>query len=316
MAQFSDFLLQRRCHPVNAGKYPYVENAKMLLTKVAAALAFGLTLYPSPLLAAEYPEKQITIVVPLPPGGAADIFARAIGERLRQVWGHSVIIENKDGANTQIGAAYVSKAPADGYTLLLTPEFTMTVAPTLHRRMQEVTRSLVPISGIAAAPLALVVKPKLQARDLNEFLAMANGEPGRLTFAVPGTGSTSHLAMEMLQSQSKTKMTAVAYRGAAPAISDIMAGHVDAMMVAVGLVKELSSAGQLRLLGVGSSKRLSGAPDVPTISETLPNFEANIWFGLFAPNGVSAEIITKLNLAVQKLLVEPEFSARYLAANS
>jgi tripartite-type tricarboxylate transporter receptor subunit TctC len=299
-----------------------VENVRMsrrlsharLFTLAAIGTLAAFTTAPA--LAAGYPDKQITIVVPLPAGGAADIFARAIGERFRQDWGQAVIVENKDGANTQIGAAFVARAAPDGYTLLLTPEFTMTVAPSLHQKMREVVQALQPVSGIASAPLALVAKPGIEARTLNEFVALARANPGKLSVAVPGAGSTSHLAAEMLQSQAGVRMTAVSYRGAPPAINDLSAGHVDAMMVAIGMVKELAGSDRVRLLGVGSRERLPGLPDVPVISESLPDFEATIWFGLFAPKGTPAEIVSKLNDAVQRLLADPEFTTRYLTSNN
>ncbi len=263
-----------------------------------------------------YPTKPITIVVALAAGGVADVIARAIGERLTEEWGQPVVVENRGAANTQIGAAYVAKSAPDGYTLLLTPEYTFTVNPFLYRKLSYDANSLAPVSGLATVPLALVVSPKLGITTVKELVALAQASPGKLNYGVPGVGSTSHLSMELLQAKAGVKLNAVSYKGAAPALTDIIAGHIEAMFVSVGLVNEPAKAGQLRILGVGGSSRLAKFPDLPAIAETVPDFETNIWFGLFAPGGTPPDVIAKINGSVQRILADPAFDQKFIAPNS
>jgi tripartite-type tricarboxylate transporter receptor subunit TctC len=265
----------------------------------------------------DYPTKPINIVVALAAGGVADVIARAIGQRLTEEWGQPVIVENKGAANTQVGAAYVAKSAPDGYTLLLTPEYTFTANPFLYRKSPyDPAQAFTPVSGLATVPLALVVSPKLAAKNVKELIELAKAEPGKLNYGIPGVGSTSHLSTELLQAKAGVKLNPVSYKGAAPALTDIVAGHIQAMFVSVGLVNEPAKVGQLRILGVGSSARLVQFPDLPTIADTLPEFEATIWFGLFAPSGTPPDIVAKLNGAVQRILADPAFEQKYITANS
>lgn len=263
-----------------------------------------------------YPSKPITIVVALAAGGVADVIARAIGEQLTAEWGQPVVVENRGAANTQVGAAYVAKAAPDGYTLLLTPEYTFTVNPFLYRKLSYTPESLAPVSGLATVPLALVASPKLGITTMRELIAAAKADPGKLNYGVPGVGSTSHLSMELLQAKAGIKLNAVSYKGAAPALTDIIAGHIEGMFVSVGLANEPAKAGQLRILGIGNSARLPQFPDLPAIAETVPEFETNIWFGLFAPAATPPDVIAKLNGAVQRILADPGFDQKYISRNS
>ena len=237
-----------------------------------------------------YPAKPVTIVVTLAAGGAADVIARAIAQRLTEEWGQPVVVENKGGANNQVGTASVARAAADGYTLLLTPEHTFTVNPFLYRRLSyDAVKDFTPITGVVTISQALAVHPSLPAKTTAELVALAKGKPGELNYGGLGAGSGPHLSMELLQ--------------------DPM------MFVSTGLVVQPWKAGQLRLLGVGAGERLAQLPDLPTIAESLPGFTAVVWFGLFAPTGTPREIVTKINNAVQRILADPGFRDKFLTPN-
>jgi len=263
-----------------------------------------------------YPSKPVTIVVALAAGGAADVIARAIGQRLTEEWGQPILIENRGGANTQIAAAYVAKAAPDGYTLLLTAEHTFTVNPYLYRRLSyDAAKDFVPVSGIALVHQALVVNPSLPLRTTQDLVAYAKARPGQLNYGSLGVGSGSHLNMELLQASAGVKLNAVQYKGAGPALTDVIAGHIDTMFVSIGLAIEPWKAGQLRPLGVGSSARLAQLPDLPTLGEAMPGFRAAVWFGLFAPRGTPPDVVMTINGAVQRVLADPAFRRRFLVPN-
>ncbi len=264
-----------------------------------------------------YPAKPVTVVVSLAAGGVADVIARAIGQRLSDEWGQPILIENKGGANTQLAAAYVAKSAPDGYTLLLTPEYTFTANPFLYRKLSyDPNKAFTPVSGLANVHLALVVHPALPVKNVKDFIALAKAKPGELNYGTPGVGSSSHLTMELFQAKAGVKLNSIQYKGAGPALTDVIAGHIQAMFVSIGLVIEPWKAGQLRALGVGSGARLARLPELPAIAETLPEFESTVWFGLFAPSGTPPDIVTKINGAVQRILADPAFDQKYLAPNS
>jgi len=263
-----------------------------------------------------YPSKPITIVVTLAAGGAADVVTRAVAKRLTDEWGQPVIIENRGGANTLVGAAAVSKAAPDGYTLLVTAEHTFTVNPHLYRTLPyDPAKDFVPVSGLVSISQALVVHPSLRLQNIGDLVALAKMKPGELTYGSLGVGSGPHLSMAMLESMTETKLTPVQYKGAAPALTDVIAGHIPMMFVSTGLIVQPWKAGQLGALGVGSHERLPELPELPAIAETLPGFTARVWFGLFAPKGTPKEIATKLNASVQRILSDPAFRERVIAPN-
>jgi tripartite-type tricarboxylate transporter receptor subunit TctC len=263
-----------------------------------------------------YPSKPITIVVSLAAGGAADVIARAIAQRLTEEWGQPVVIENKGGANNQVGTAAVARAAGDGYTLLLTPEHTFTVNPFLYRKLPyDPVKDFIPISALANISQALVVHPSQPMQSVADLIALAKAKPGELNYGSLGVGSGPHLSMELLQSMTGAKLNAVHYKGAAPALTDVVAGHIPMMFVSTGLIVQSWKAGQLRALAVGSPERLPQLPELPTVAETLPGFTAVVWFGLFAPNGTPGEIVAKINGAVQRILADRDVRERFLAPN-
>ena len=286
---------------------------KFLRTSIALVC---IALLRVPALAQTYPSKPVTIVVTLAAGGAADVIARAVAQRLTEEWRQPVLVENRGGANNQVGTAAVAKAAADGYTLLLTPEHTFTVNPFLYRKLPyDPVKDFTPISGLASISQSLVVHPSLAVKTVADLIALAKSKPGQLNYGSLGVGSGPHLSMEMLQSMTGAKLTPVHYKGAAPALTDVVAGHIPMMFVSTGLVVQPAQVGQLRLLGVGSKNRLAKLPDLPTVGETLAGFTAVVWFGLFAPNGTPHEIIATINAAVQRILADPDFHERILVPN-
>ena len=204
-----------------------------------------------------YPTKPVTIVVTLAAGGAADVIARALAQRLTEEWGQPVLVENKGGANNQVGTTAVARSAPDGYTLLLTPEHTFTVNPYLYRKLSyDPAKDFVPVTGLVSISQALVVHPSLAVRTVADLIAAAKDNPGQLNYGSLGVGSGPHLSMELLQSMTGAKLNAVQYKGAAPALTDVIAGHIPMMFVSTGLIVQPWKAGQLRALGVGSRERL------------------------------------------------------------
>jgi tripartite-type tricarboxylate transporter receptor subunit TctC len=289
------------------------------ITMKGLRVSFALTciaLLAVPAHAQTYPSKPVTIIVTLAAGGAADVIARAVAQRLTEEWGQPVLVENRGGANNQVGTTAVAKAAPDGYTLLLTPEHTFTVNPFLYRKLSyDPVKDFTPISGLASISQSLVVHPSLPVKTVTELVALAKSKPGQLNYGGLGVASGPHLSMEMLQSMTGAKLTPVHYKGAAPALTDVVAGHIPMMFVSTGMVVQPAQAGQLRLLGVGSKDRLARLPELPTVGETLPGFTAVVWFGLFAPTGTPREVVIKINAAVQRILADPGFRERIIVPN-
>jgi tripartite-type tricarboxylate transporter receptor subunit TctC len=283
--------------------------------RIALTLAC-IGLFAAPAHAQAYPSRPVTIVVTLAAGGAADVIARAVAQRLTEEWGQPVVVENKGGANNQVGTTAVARSAPDGYTLLLTPEHTFTVNPYLYRKLSyDPAKDFIPVTGLVSISQTLVVHPSLAMQNLGDLIAAAREKPGGINYGSLGVGSGPHLSMELLQSMSGTKLNAVQYKGAAPALTDVIAGHVPMMFVSTGLIVQAWKAGQLRPLGVGSRERLAQFPELPTVAETLPGFTALVWFGLFAPSGTPRDIVVKLNNAVQRILADRDFRDRFLAPN-
>jgi tripartite-type tricarboxylate transporter receptor subunit TctC len=265
-----------------------------------------------------YPSKAIRIVVSSAPGGVTDTLARTLGQRLAAAWGQHVVVENKPGANNQIGTEHVAKSPPDGYTLLLTPEVTFVVNPHLYTRLSyDAEKDFAPITGLASVNHALVVHPSLRVQSVRELIALAKSKPGELNYATLGIGSAAHLNMEMFQGMTGTQFTPVHYRGATPALTDVVAGHVPMMFVNIGSAASAWKAGQVNVLAIASPKRLERFPEVPTVAESgVSGFEAQSWFGLFAPRATPQDIIGKINAEVQRIFNDAEYREKVLIPNT
>jgi tripartite-type tricarboxylate transporter receptor subunit TctC len=274
------------------------------------ALAFGIAAAPAA-RAQDYPTHTVKIVVPFPAGGTADIMPRIIADWLSRKWGQSIIIENKTGAAGNIGAETVYKADPDGYTLLSAPPPPLVINQNLYPHLDFDPLQFVPIGIISVVPNALVVNPdRVKANTVKDFIAYAAANPGKVTDATQGNGTTSHLTSELFQMMAHVKLQNVPYRGSAPALNDLVAGSVDAMFDNLGVSMQLVKAGKLKLIAAASAQRLKSMPDVPTIAETLPGFEAAAWYAIVAPPKTPAAIISKFNAGVNEALHDPQILKR------
>jgi len=281
---------------------------------VAVLLATGLFSQQAAL--AQYPTRPVHIVVPYPAGGAVDAFARVLTQQLSELWGQQVVVDNRPGASTMIGADQVAKSPPDGYTLLLTAELTLVIVPHLYEKIPyDPLRDFTPIVALVSATQALVANPSLPVKTVKDLVALAKAKPGQLTYGSFGNGSTGHLNMEVLQAMTGARFNHLPANGAGPAMNDVIGGHIDFMLAALSIVKGNVQAGKLRMIGVGSNHRSSEFPDVPTISESgAPGFEAKSWFGLVAPAGTPPDVIKKINQDVTKVISDRAFAEKFLAA--
>ncbi|HSH91312.1 MAG TPA: tripartite tricarboxylate transporter substrate binding protein [Ramlibacter sp.] len=261
-----------------------------------------------------WPSKPLRIVVNFPPGGAADQLARAVGTPLAEALGQPVVVENRAGANGNIGGEVVAKAPADGYTLLMSSGGMVSVNPHIYPKMAfDPAKDLVPVASAARVLVYLVTKPAIPAENIKDFIAYVKANPGKLSYGSPGSGSSPHLAGEMFKSQAGLFAVHVPYRGAAPALQDLLAGQLD-FYFDPGIGLQQVKAGKLKLLAVGSPKRSPMFPNVPTLAEAgLKGFDADTVFGFYAPAGTPAPVIDRLNREINKILVSQAVKDRVLA---
>ena len=260
--------------------------------------------------AQDYPSRPVKIIVPFPAGGTADVMPRVIGEWLSRKWGQPVVVENRTGAAGNIGAEAVAKAEPDGYTLLSAPPPPLVINQNLYPKLGFDPSEFVPIVIMGRVPNALVVNPKLPLNSVAEVIAYAKANPGKLTSATQGNGTTSHLTSELFQMIADVKFQHVPYRGSAPALTDLVAGSVDLMFDNLGVSLPLVKGGQLKLLGVATPKRMASLPDVPTIAETLPGFESAAWFAIVAPPKTPQAVVDKINADVNEALRQSDIVQR------
>jgi tripartite-type tricarboxylate transporter receptor subunit TctC len=254
--------------------------------------------------AQEFPARVVKFVVPQTPGGATDVFARKIGQVLSEKWGQPVVIENRAGAGGVVGTDLVAKSAPDGYTLLVTYAGSQAINASLYPKIPfDTVKDFQTVATLASTPFVLIVHPKLPAKDLAEFIALARAKPDALTYASSGNGSVNHLLGEMLKADAGIKMLHVPYRGVAPAITDVIGGQVDSAFSSVPSVLQMVRTGNVRALAVSSAQRISAAPEIPTIAESgFPGFEVNPWWGILAPAGTDMAIVRKINNDVENIL--------------
>jgi tripartite-type tricarboxylate transporter receptor subunit TctC len=265
---------------------------------------------------APYPQRPITIIVTAAAGGVTDVVARALGQGMTKDWGQPVVIENRGGAAHILGAGAVAKAEPDGYTLLVAEAGTFTINPVIYPKGKlpyDTDTAFAPISGLVRINQALLADKKLPVKNAAELIALAKQKPGQLTFGTAGIGSAPHMNIELFENMAGVKFTPVHYRGATPALNDLRAGTVNLMSVSVSLALPPYRAGEIKMLGIGSAKRLPLVPDIPTVAETgLPGYQAVTWFGLFGPSAMPHDLVAKLNAEVQKVFSDPEFQKRFM----
>ena len=257
-----------------------------------------------------YPQKPVKLVVPFAAGGTTSILARLLAERLTQGMGQPFVVDNRPGAGGNVGMDAVAKAEPDGYTLLMGP-IGLAINPALYPKMAfDPQRDFAPIGLYAGVPNLLVVHPSVPANNVAELIAHARANPGKLAYASNGNGTSSHLAAEMLKAAAGLYILHIPYRGGAPAMQDLLAGQVQMLFDQMPAVLPQVQGGRVRALGVSSIKRSAAAPEVPAIAESLKGFDMTVWFGILAPKGTPAQIVTRLNAEMLKVLNDPAFQAQ------
>jgi tripartite-type tricarboxylate transporter receptor subunit TctC len=268
---------------------------------------------PAPAHAQTFPSKVINIVVPAPPGGVTDTLGRMLAQRFAQVWGQQAIVENRAGANNIIAAEYVAKAPPDGHTLLVGPEVTFIANPSLYAKLPYDIKDFTPVVGLVLINHGLIVHPSVPVHSVGELIAYGKQHPGELNYGTYGVGSTAHLNMELLAALSGIKLVPIHYKGAAPAMTDVFAGHIQLMYVSAANAVQPAAAGQVRFLAVGAEKRMPQLPDIPTVAEDgLPGYRSVSWFGLFAPAGTPRPVVDKINAEVRAFFADPMVVKNFL----
>ena len=286
---------------------------RALLAGMAAAAVLGMT---GPVLAQDYPNKVIKLVVPYPPGGATDVIGRVMAQKLSVALGQQVVVDNRAGAAGSIGAAAVAAAPADGYTLLMGAMTSHSISAALNPKVAtfDMDKSFAPVAIVGTVPLVFVVNPSIKASTLAEFIALAKSRSAPLSFASAGNGSPQHLAGEMFQRAAGVQMLHVPYKGSGPAMTDLMGGQVDSMIETAPAAQSHIKAGKLRAIAAASAQRIATLPEVPTATEAgLKGFEVSSMFGIAAPAGTPAAIVTRLNDALKSILTLPDVKESLLA---
>ena len=267
---------------------------------------------PAAVYAQTWPTKPVRMIIPFPPGGTTDILARVAAQKLSEALGQQVVPDNRAGAAGNIGTELVAKAPPDGYTLVTAPGSTLTIHPSLYAKLGfDPLKDFAPITILAAVPNLLVVHPSLPARNVKELIALAKAKPGQLNYASTGAGQSTHLSMELFKTMAGVKITHVPYKGSAPAVTDLLGGHVSLMFDNMPSALPHVKAGKLRALAVSSLKRSPSAPEIPPVAESgLPGFEVSVWFGVLAPAATPKPILERLNQVLVKALQAPDVRER------
>jgi tripartite-type tricarboxylate transporter receptor subunit TctC len=270
---------------------------------VAAAVA--------PSHAQVYPAKSVRVVVPFPPGGPVDVVARIVAPRMSEAVGQQIVVENRSGASGTIGTGSVAKSAPDGYTLIVGTTTTLTVAPRLYQNLSyDPGRDLQPLSRLAVVPSVLVVHPSIPATSVRELVAFAKAHPGKLTYGSAGPGTAQHLAVELFKQMSRTDILHVPYKGGAPAMADLLGGQIALTIEPLNTALPQLQSGRLRGLAVSTPGRSPALPNLPTISESLPGYEATLWIGLLGPAGMPPDVTKLLHAAAVKSLSAPEVRER------
>jgi tripartite-type tricarboxylate transporter receptor subunit TctC len=262
-----------------------------------------------------YPTRTVTMVVTAAAGGVTDVVARAIAQRLSEKWGQQIVIENKGGAGHILGAAQVANAAPDGHTLLVAEAGTYVLNPNIYPKEKltyDVEKSLVQITGLVRIHHALIANPSFPANSLGELVALAKAKPDTLTYGTAGVGSGPHLNMVRLENAAGVKLVAVHYRGATPALTDIIGGHTNMMLISVGSALGPADARTVKMLAIGSPKRLPQLPNLPSTEESVQGYTAGTWFGLSATGGTPRDIVMKINADVRQIIADPAIQEQFV----
>ncbi|HKA46148.1 MAG TPA: tripartite tricarboxylate transporter substrate binding protein [Burkholderiales bacterium] len=287
-------------------------NRPVVLLLIAAAAGTA----SAPAAGQPYPARPIRIIVPGTPGSSNDFTARAVAQRLTDAWGQQIVIDNRAGAGGIIGHELAVKSAPDGYTLIFSTSAGLVTNPLLYKVPYDSFRDLAPISLASINPQMLFSHPSVPAANVQELIALARAKPGQLNCASAGTGTPNHLGCEMLKSMAKIDFVHVPYKGATPAITDVVAGQMHFMLNSIPAVLPLARSGKIRALGVAGSKRSVAAPDIPTVAETIPGFQCVNWYAMLAPAGTPPAIVAKLNTEMAKMIADPPFAQRLIELGS
>ncbi|HYT97348.1 MAG TPA: tripartite tricarboxylate transporter substrate binding protein [Casimicrobiaceae bacterium] len=289
---------------------------KRPLVDFVRALAAALIVVAAPVVLgqAAYPTKPVRLVVPFPAGGTTDLLARAAAQKLSEAWGQQMIVDNRPGAAGNIGAELVAKSTPDGYTLLMGTVGTHAINASLYAKMPyDHVKDFTPVILVAGVPNVLVVNPQLPVNTVPELIAYAKANPGKLNFASSGSGTSIHLSGELFKTMTGVQMTHVPYKGSAPALTDLIGGQVQLMFDNLPSSLAFIKAGKLRAIAVTGATRAPALPDVPTVADTVPGFEASSWFGILAPAGTPRDIVMKINGETSKWLASPDAKEKLAA---
>ena len=285
-----------------------IAHALLVLEMVAAVpIANAQTL--------KWPDKPVRVIVPFPPGGTTDVVARTFAPRLSEEYGQQFVVDNRGGAGGAIGAEIAARANPDGYTIIVVTS-SYAANAVLYKLPYDPVKGIAPVSMISILPFILAVHPSVKAGNLKEFIELARAQPGILNFGSPGTGSTPHLAGELLQQISKTKLTHIAYKGDGPALTDLLGGQIQVVIATELVLGAQIKAGKVRALAVSTARRQPTLPDLPAIGELAPGYAVDGWAGLWAPAGTPTEIISRLNQSVARILKLPEVQERLHAGGA
>ena len=279
------------------------------LTAVASAILLSVTIAH----AQSYPTKPIRMIVPFAPGGTTDVIARIVGQKLSESLGQPVVIDNRPGANGNIGTEIAARALPDGYTLVMSFDGTIAINPHVYKKLGfDPQKDLAPIVTVAQVPLLIVVHPSLGVSSINELTAAAKAKPGRINYSSAGPGSTGHLTGELLKTRASIDMVHVGYKGGGQALTDLLGGQIQMLVTALPTVESFIRQGKLKALAFSSSKRVPGLPEVPTFSESgLTGIEVLSWYGILAPAGTPQAVIRRLNGEIVKILTQKDVRDRF-----
>lgn len=288
-----------------------------MMKRIALLVLLGCLIGATAVQAQSFPSKQVTIYVTAAAGGVTDVVARAIGQRLSEMWDQTVVIENKGGAAHILGAQAVAKAPPDGHTLMVAEAGTYVLNPSLYPKEKlgyDIEKDLTPITGLVRINQALIANNDLPASNVRELIALAKQKPGEITYGTAGIASAPHVNIVKFENMTQVKLQPIHYRGAAPALNDIIAGHINLMSVSISLVVQPFLDKRLKVLAVGSPARVAQLADTPTVSESgVPGYEAATWFGLATTGRTPRDVVMKINADVRKILSDPAFRAKFMA---
>jgi tripartite-type tricarboxylate transporter receptor subunit TctC len=277
-----------------------------MLCFVRAAVCAAFVAFATSASAQNCPSGPVKLIVPVPAGGVTDVMARVVGQRLEEMWGQSVIVENHPGGNYGVGALDVERSPADGLTLLVAPDSTFTANPALFAKLVYDPNGFTPISVLCRATPMLMVNSSLPVKTVPELVAYAKANPGKLSYGSFGTGTYAHLSMGDPKRRTGIDILHVPYRGAAPALNGLLGNEVSVMLWNLSSVEEFVKAGKISLIAAGTEKRVASLPDLPTVSETVPGFQTSVWFGLWGPAKMTPALLAKVHDDVAKALELPE----------